>query len=41
MSNLAVFFAGALAGSLTTFLSMCFAFCTGKSERKEEDEDME
>ena len=31
MSTLEVFFAGAFAGAGVTFLSMCFAFCAGRT----------
>ena len=41
MSTLAVFFAGAFAGSVITFLAMCFAFCAGRTEREDSDEDVQ
>ena len=41
MSTLEVFFAGAFAGAGVTFLSMCFAFCAGRTEREDSDEDVQ
>lgn len=41
MSTLAVFFAGAFVGAGVTFLAMCFAFCAGRTEREDSDEDVQ
>lgn len=43
MSNLAIFFGGALLGAGVTFLSMCFAYCAGQAEHEEDkgDEDVQ
>lgn len=41
MSTLAVFFAGAFTGAGITFLAMCFAFCAGRTEREDSDEDVQ
>ena len=39
--NLTIFFAGAFAGAGGTFLAMCFAFCAGRTEREDTDDDEE
>jgi len=39
MSNFAIFFAGAFCGACVTFLSMCFAFCAGRTEREDKDDE--
>lgn len=39
MNNLAIFFGGAFAGACVTFLSMCFAFCAGRTEREDKDDE--
>ena len=36
---MSVFFAGAFFGSLVTFLVMCFAFCAGRTEREDKDDE--
>lgn len=41
MSTLAVFFAGMFAGGGIVFLAMCFAFCAGRTEREDSDEDVQ
>ena len=39
MSSLCIFFAGAFAGAGVTFLAMCFAFCAGRTEREDNDDE--
>ena len=39
MSSLCIFFAGAFTGAGVTFLSMCFAFCAGRTEREDKDDE--
>jgi len=39
MNNLAIFFGGAFAGACVTFLAMCFAFCAGRTEREDKDDE--
>ncbi len=39
MSSITVFFAGAFAGASVTFLAMCFAFCAGRTEREDKDDE--
>lgn len=34
-----IFFAGALFGACVTFLAMCFASCTGRTEREDKDDE--
>ena len=39
MSSLAIFFGGAFLGAVVTFGSMCFAFCAGRTEREDKDDE--
>lgn len=39
MSSLAIFFGGAFLGAVVTFASMCFAFCAGRTEREDKDDE--
>lgn len=39
MSSLVIFFAGAFTGAGVTFLAMCFAFCVGRTEREDKDDE--
>ena len=39
MSSLAIFFGGAFLGAAVTFASMCFAYCAGRTEREDNDDE--
>lgn len=41
MNNTTIFFAGAVVGSLTTLISMCFAFLIRSGEEKERLNELE
>ena len=41
MNNTTIFFAGAVVGSLTTLISMCFAFLVRSNEEKAHQNELE
>ncbi len=39
VEKLTIFFGGAFLGAVITFGSMCFAYCAGRTEREDKDDE--